>query len=502
MPIPHRPVGLRARLVSAALAIALALGPVPVAAQIENLPRLGDPSADELSPQAERRLGESIMRQIRRDAAWLDDADLVDYLNRLAAPLSATPAAGSTSFEFFALAEASINAFALPGGYIGVHTGLLTAAETESEVAAVLAHEIGHVTQRHIARMLAQQKQVSLVSMAGMVLALLAARSNPQAAMGSLLIGGEMARSNMLSFSREAEREADRVGFEILRQADFDVQSMVSFFGRLQQASRFYESNAPAYMRTHPVTGERIGDMQLRLRESRYRQRADSIEFQLLRARLRALADDSAEGRRTARALAEQSVRQSPKAGPAPWFGLASVAAAQRDWARVETALAQAQSLVGSAGHPYLEVLGASARLESGDARGAADRATRALARFPDARSLARVQGEALIAAGQPGEALRLINDHLLVWRGDARLWALSAQANFALGRRAEAHRAVAEQYLLLGSPMSALDQLRRGQKAGDTDFYAASMIDSRIREIEPDALREFEETRQQGQQR
>ena len=330
---------------AAVLAAALALGPVPVAAQIDNLPRLGDPSADELSPQAERRLGESIMRQIRRDPVWLDDADVVDYINRLAAPLSATAAAGSTSFEFFALLDPSINAFALPGGYIGVHTGLLTAADSESEVAAVLAHEIGHVTQRHIARMLAQQKQVSLVTMAGMVLALLAARSNPQAAMGGVLIGGEMARSNMLSFSREAEREADRVGFEILRQAGFDMQSMVSFFGRLQQASRFYETNAPAYLRTHPVTGERIGDMQLRLRDTRYRQRADSMEFQLLRARLRALADDSAEGRRTARALAEQSVRQSPKAGPGPWFGLASVAAAQRDWARVESALVQAEAL-------------------------------------------------------------------------------------------------------------------------------------------------------------
>jgi predicted Zn-dependent protease len=501
MPTPLRPAGLRARGVAAALAAALALGPVPVAAQIDNLPRLGDPSADDLSPQAERRLGESIMRQIRRDPVWLDDADVVDYINRLAAPLSATTAAGSTSFEFFALSDPSINAFALPGGYIGVHTGLLTAADSESEVAAVLAHEIGHVTQRHIARMLAQQKQVSLVTMAGMVLALLAARSNPQAAMGGVLIGGEMARSNMLSFSRVAAREADRVGFEILRQAGFDMQSMVSFFGRLQQASRFYETNAPAYLRTHPVTGERIGDMQLRLRETRYRQRADSIEFQLLRARLRVLADDSAEGRRTARGLAEQSVRQSPKAGPGPWFGLASVAAAQRDWARVESALVQAEALAPG-GHSYFEVLGASARLASGDARGAAERATRGLARFPDARSLARVQGAALLAAGQPAEAQRLLRDHLLVWRSDARLWQLSSQAHFALGQRAEAHRAVAEQYILLGSPMSALDQLRRGQRAGDNDFYAASTMDARIREIEPDALREFEETRQQGQQR
>jgi predicted Zn-dependent protease len=177
------------------------------------------------------------------------------------------------------------------------------------------------------------------------------------------------------------------------------------------------------------------------------------------------------------------------------------VAAAQRDWPRVDAALVQAQALAGGT-HPYFETLATGARLAAGDARGAAERAARGLARFPDARGLARLQGEALLAAGQPAEALRVLREHLLVWRGDARLWQLSSQAYFALDQRAEAHRAVAEQYLLLGSPMSALDQLRRGQRAGDSNFYTASTIDARIREIEPDALREFEETRQQGQQR
>ncbi len=488
----------RARTLALAIAASLVLAPVPARAQIENLPRLGDPSGEELSPQAERRLGESVMRQIRRDAAYLDDAEVVDWLNRFAAPLVATPAAGGQSFEFFAIQDGSINAFALPGGFIGVHTGLLTAAESESEIASVLAHEIGHVTQRHIARMLAQQKQVSLVAMAATILALLAARSNPQAAMGGVMLGNSLATGSMLSFSREAEREADRVGFEMLRQAGFDAQGMVSFFSRLQQASRFYETNAPAYLRTHPVTGERIGDMQLRLRETRYRQRADSLEFTLLRARLRATADATPEGRRAARDIAEQAVRQSPKAGPGPWYGLASVAHAQRDWPRVDAALAQAQALAG-APHPYFEALAARARLGAGDARGAAERAARGLERFPDARALARLQAEALVAAGESAEAVRLLRDHLLTWRGDARLWQLLSQAHEALGQRADAHRAAAEQYLLQGSPLAALDQLQRAQKAGDTDFFTASMIDARIRDVEDDARRELEESRQRG---
>jgi predicted Zn-dependent protease len=489
----------RLRSIAALLAAALALGPPAALAQIENLPRLGDASGDELSPQSERRLGESIMRQVRRDPAYLDDADVVDYLNRFAAPLVAAPAAGGLGFEFFAIDDGSINAFALPGGFIGVHTGLIAAAETESELAGVLAHEIGHVTQRHIARMLAQQKQVSLVSMGALVLALLAARSNPQAAMGGAMLGDQLARQNMLSFSREAEREADRVGYEIMRQAGFEVQGMVAFFNRLQQASRFYESNAPAYMRTHPLTGERIGDMQLRIRETRYRQRADSIEFQLLRARLRAVADESTEGRRTARGLAEKQVRDSPKLGPAPWYGLASIAAVQRDWPLAEAALAQAQALHG-APHPFFERMAVEIRLAAGDPRGAAERARQGLQRFPDSRALARLQGDALVAAGRPAESVRELRGQLETWRSDPQLWRALGAAYSALGKQADSHRATAEQYVLLGSPMSAVDQLRRAQKAGDTDFYTASVIDARLRELDEDARREFEEMRQRGQ--
>jgi predicted Zn-dependent protease len=295
-PFRSTPCRWPAAALSLILAAALAVAPVSSTAQFDNLPKLGAASGDELSAAAERRLGETIMRQIRRDAAYLDDAELVDYLNQLAQPLLAAPAAGGLSFELFAIDDPAINAFALPGGFIGVHVGLLIAAETESEVASVLAHEIGHVTQRHIARMLAQQKQASVVSVAAMALALLAARSSPQAAIGGMMLGDQVARQNMLAFSRDAEREADRVGFEILRQSDFDLQGMVSFFNRLQQSSRFYESNAPAYLRTHPVTGERIADLQGRLQNTRYRQRTDSLNFQLLRARFRVTGDESTDG--------------------------------------------------------------------------------------------------------------------------------------------------------------------------------------------------------------
>jgi predicted Zn-dependent protease len=480
------------------LAAALAAGQPAAMAQIDNLPKLGDAFGDELSPQAERRLGDSIMRQVRRDGSYMDDAEIADYLSRLAATMTATPAAAGYTFEFFAIRDGTINAFALPGGWIGVHTGLFTASQSESELASVIAHEMGHVTQRHIARMLAQQKQSSMVSMAALILALLAARSSPDAAFGAAMLGETVARQNMLSFSRDAEREADRVGFEILRQGGFDTQGMVTFFGRMQQAGRLYESNAPAYMRTHPLTAERINDMQLRIKDSRYRQRPDSTEFTLLRARLRASGDTSVEGMRNARTVFEGLTRDTQRTNPAAWFGLASIAAAERSFDVSDKALAEAQRLLG-APHPYFERLAIANRLDAGDARAAADRGRQAVARFPESRALTRAYGEALVASGQGAEAVVFLKERLNLFRGDVRLWHLLAEAHGLLNQRAEAHRAAAEEYILVGAWQSAAEQLRLAQRAGDTDFYTASVIDARLREIQVEVRREIEEQRGQG---
>ena len=313
----RRPARRRQRAACAALAIALALVPPAAMPQANNLPRLGDAAAEDLSPAAERRLGERIMRDIRRDASVSDDVELAGYLNSLAAALTAS--AQGHSFELFLVKDPTMNAFALPGGFIGVHTGLIIAAETESELASVVAHEIGHVTQRHIARMLSDQRQTTLGTLASLVLAALAARSSPQAAIGIVTMASGAQQQQMLAFSRDAEREADRVGMDTLRASGFDPNGMVAFFGRLQQSSRTYESTAPAYMRSHPMTVERIADMQARVQEGRYRQHPDSIEFRLARARLRALGDGSVDALRAERGASSACcARRPPTTRPPP----------------------------------------------------------------------------------------------------------------------------------------------------------------------------------------
>ena len=157
------------RLAGAFIAAALLGGSVGVAAQqYSSLPRLGDEGADQLSPAMERRIGEQIVRDLRRERIVSDDAQLTDWLNAFAGRLASTSTASAQSLELFLVNDGSLNAFALPGGFIGVHTGLVVAAQSESELASVIAHEIGHVTQRHIARMLAREKQSSVVMLASL----------------------------------------------------------------------------------------------------------------------------------------------------------------------------------------------------------------------------------------------------------------------------------------------------------------------------------------------
>ncbi len=241
------------------------------------LPDLGDSSSAALSPIDERLLGERIMRDIRRDPDYSKDPVFHDYLNTVGQHLIDTAKKQSVAgldgrgsfainFELFGVRDKSINAFALPGGFIGVHTGLIVSAETESELASVLGHEIGHVTQKHIARMFSQQGTNSMIALASIILAAVAASRNPNAAQGLAVGGQALAIQNQLAYSRDAEREADRVGFQILQAGGFDVQGMPDFFQRMQRANSIMESGVPGYVRTHPLTTDSIADMQDRVR--------------------------------------------------------------------------------------------------------------------------------------------------------------------------------------------------------------------------------------------
>jgi len=284
------------------------------------LPDLGDVSATVLSPLQEQEIAEQILRQVAVSDEVLNDVEVTDYLQALGGKLVANGPDKRQTFNFFVVQDPSINAFAMPGGVIGVHTGLILAANSESELASVLGHEIGHVTQRHLARMLASQKYDTFKNLAGIALALLVARSNPQLATGALTASSAIGVQNQLDYTREHEREADRIGLQILDSGGFDVRAMPEFFKTLQRGSRFAEGNAPSFLRTHPLTSERIADVANRVEQMHYKQVADSVEFLYVKAKLRAMLG---AGQATID-LFEQNIREQRYANAAAeHYGLA-----------------------------------------------------------------------------------------------------------------------------------------------------------------------------------
>ncbi len=465
------------------LSLALAL---PV--QAYNLPDLGDVAASELSPAAERRIGEQIINQIRwQEATYLDDAEVEEYVNALGQRLATAANHGQLSFDFFVIRDGTLNAFALPGGYIGVHTGLLLAAESESELASVLGHEIAHVTQRHIAQLVGKQSQSAMLMMASLLVAVLAARSNSDLSQAAIAAGQAGAIQSQLGYTRSFEREADRTGLDILARAGFDVRGMPSFFERLQRATRMYENNAPAYLRTHPLTTERIADMENRVAMLPQRQVADSVDFSFARAKLRANAGLASDA---VRDLQEQLKRTPEQAAVA--YGLARAQLRAGQLAEAEAQLAAVRSAQPPS--PWLDSLQAEILLARKQPAAAVDVLEAASRNFPAQRSLIYALAQARIKAGQGAQAVQGLRRALDGHQADSRLWQLLAQAYAADDKPAAQHRAQAEVYVLRGSLPAAIDQLDLARRAGGADFYELSAIDARQRELKQ---RLFEEVRE-----
>ncbi len=467
--------------------------PAPGVPSAPNLPDLGDSAQADLTPQMERRIGEQIMREIRRVPAYVDDPEIRDYVQSTGWRLVAASGEKGQDFEFFVLRDRTVNAFAMPGGFIGVHTGLLLAAQTESEFAGVLGHEVAHVLQRHAARQMEQQSRISKMSLLAMALAVLAGRSNPQVAQAAIVAGQAAPAAVYLNYSREFEREADRLGYQMLEGAGFDPAGMPGFFERLQKATRLYENNAPTYLRTHPLNTERIADMQNRAANAPYRQRPDSAEFQLVRAKLRATDGSPQEAVAFFRtAVAEKRFASEV----AVHYGYALAAARAKDWKTAESEIAAARKL--SPPHPMLETLAARIKVDSGDVAGAEKMLAGARIAFPDSLSIRLAYADVLQRLGRNKEAVALLEDLVKGSTRDPRIYQQIARSYAALGQRTAQHRALAESYLLLGSLPAAIEQLQFAQAAADTDFYTLSAIDARLRELKAQQAQAARERRQQ----
>lgn len=465
-------------------------------AQAQNLPTLGDTAREDLSPLAERKLGEQIMSVVRRDPDFMDDAPVSEYLNRMGNKLLETrpDARGETNFnfEFFAVRDPILNAFAFPGGFIGFHSGLILAAQSESELASVMGHEIGHVAQRHIARMLSSQKYDAFIPLAALALAVLAARSSPDAAMALAAGGQGLAIQKQLNFSRDAEREADRVGFQILRDAGYDPNGMVSFFGRLQASTRNYNDNLPPFLRSHPLTSERIADIQARVIDEHYRQHADSIEFLLAKARVRVLQDSSVQGLMDASVFFETQAKSGRLDDQiSSKYGLAFVAYKRLDFTAARTLLNQSRKLLEQSptyrsiltySNMYAD-LSINTLIAGKQTDAAVKEAEKSMRDLPLSRGIAMQYAEALIADKQEEKAGVFLRDQIVLYRQEAQLYNLLAKVYDAQGKQAAQHLALAEAYAIQGNLAAALQQLDIARREKDAQYFELAVIDARERE-------------------
>ncbi len=449
-----------------------------LACHADGLPDLGDVSQATISPHQERQIGEQSMFEIRADRRYLDDAEISDYLNQLGYQLVANSSEPGREFEFFAINDSAINAFALPGGFIGVNTGLILTAQSESELASVLGHEIAHVTQHHLARMISGQKFDSLASMVAIAVAIMAARSNPEASQAAIVGAQAGSIQRQLNFTRTHEQEADRIGLDTLQKSGFDTRAMPAFLGRMQKATRLLEGDTPSYLRTHPVTSERVADIANRVQQIPYHLVADSLNFHLVRARLQTMQKSPQEAVAffTGALGAQKHGNQT-----AQRYGLALALLRDNQPARAAQEFTALHDQIAQ--NPMIATLAGKIRQAGRNDKGSVEFYRSATQNFPQHRALAYDYAELLLANRKYEDALKLLDEQVVSHRGDPRLYELQARNYAALGKRQEQHRALAYTYLMRGNLHGAIEQLELAKQAG-SDYYQLSAIESELREL------------------
>ncbi len=498
--------------------VGFAVQAAPASSAVASLPLLGDGS--EMASAAERRLGDRIARELYRDPDYLDDPVLSDYVQGVWQPLLAaaklrgdlTPELDERfAWQILLGRDRTVNAFALPGGYLGVHLGLLAVVSSRDELASVLGHELSHVTQRHISRLISRNSQQAPWVIGAMILGALAASKSPEAG-NALIVGGQaLSAQSQLNFSRDMEREADRMGYGVMTQAGFAPQGFVTMFDKLQQASRLNDIGAYPYLRSHPLTTERIADMQSRLPLGAPHGAAvqPTALHAMMTARARVLANLGADALHGWQAQADDAaLAAQPIAQQAGVLYGAALAASQlRDAALARRYLHRLQALVGS--HPEtvgpVRWLGAEIDLAARDLTppqvlalgaqlGLTNQPAQPMAMLRRPQLL--LQAQIALQAGQ-GQMLDNAGQQLQTWVStqpkDALVWQALASIYTAQNQRLRALRAEAEVQMAQLDYSAALDRLKAAQDQmrarlvpmSSAEHIDASIIDTRRRQVE-----------------
>lgn len=444
-----------------------------------DLPQMGEPADNSLSPAQELEIGQKVMGELYANDYVLDDPELENYVGTMGWKLAAHSATTPPPLTFFVVADPRINAFALPGGFIGMNVGLITAASNESELAGVLGHEMAHVTQRHIARGEEDTKVANIATWAGVLAAVIAGSvTNPDLVIGALAAGTSINQQRAVNYTRAHEQEADRIGIQTMAASGYDPNGMASFFGKLEQQSRLYGSRVPEFLQTHPLNTSRMAEARARAAELPKVNHKDAPDFALMQARSTVLETDRLSD--AADFFGNQIIagRKTPANAYGYAFALSQMGNNQGALAALKPALDALPKQVNLnllKGH-ILQGLGqnADALQTFGDT----------LKLYPSYAPAIFASAEALIANGKPDLARQLLLTHEQSLGTRMQTYQLLSQAAQASGNLAEASYQMAQYYAGRGDAGNAIAQLDAGLRLAELNAQDRARLTAKRQEI------------------
>ncbi len=444
------------------------------------LPDLGDYSETIIGAHEENIIGSQILQQVYQSDSVIHDVEIEDYLYNLTNKLVRASDYSGSGLAFFIVNDSSINAFAMLGNVIGIHTGLILSANSESELASVLAHEIAHITQRHIARMVGKLQKDSFKSYLGLGLALLLARSNPDLARGALTVSQALGVQTALDFTRENEKEADRVGIKILNKAGFDVRGSIDFFKTLQKGNRHSIGAAPSFLRSHPITSERISDIENRIKEYPYKQRMDDPSFHFVKGKIRVFLQD----KRIVKKQLEINVKNKTFVSElGERYALAYAYLLNEDFDDVQRELKWLKNK--NINNPMIEQLNIEFLIKKGDINAAYEAIKKALKKYPNYRAFIYELANYLIETNSIKDAIKFIQSYLLAYSSDPELYKLLAKAYSLNGNQLLQYESLSQSFYYRYNLQEAIMQMDMAVKARDGNFYEKSRVEARLKQLQ-----------------
>ncbi|MEM7561486.1 MAG: M48 family metalloprotease [Pseudomonadota bacterium] len=446
-----------------------------------NLPELGDSSARFLSPAQERDIGQQFLQRLLRDRGYISDPELRAYLNDLGNEIASHTDLLGVRPEFNLIESSDLNAFAVPGGYITFHTGLVLETEDENELAAVVGHEIAHLTQRHLPRLIAKTEAAKLPTTAAVLASILV---GGQAGLAGLTLANAQLISSQLAYTREFEREADALGIRYLASAGFDPSAMAGFFGKIERYSRAQNEQSREFLRTHPLSYIRIAES-----ESRANQypsgtpRKPSLKYAYAKAKIRALHTDRrkiGETQKFFQSAIETAESDTQKA--VAFYGLALTELRARNLEAAKLNIASAAAI--STDRVSVDIANASILNQSGDHQSAVTLLEALRQSYPAKTFIIPYLANSYILNGHPEKAKALVRYQLRREKDDFRLYRPLSRANVAMNRLAEAHQADAEYLAGQGAFKTAKRALELALKESEPDSYLSKSIESRLMQV------------------